>query len=69
MRLRREIRTPPRTEYLAGIVAARLGAVVVARFFPRAEREQELLAAYRAEDRRPADPDTRAARNASPSPA
>ncbi len=56
--------------YLAGIVAVLLGAVVVARFFPRAEREQELLAAYQAEDRRPADPDTtRAAETASPSPA
>ena len=36
--------------YLAGIVAVLLGAVVVARFFPRFEREQELLAAYQAED-------------------
>jgi DHA2 family multidrug resistance protein-like MFS transporter len=55
--------------YLAGIVAVLLGAVVVARFFPRLEREQELLAAYQAEDRRQADPDTRAAGTASPSPA
>jgi DHA2 family multidrug resistance protein-like MFS transporter len=55
--------------YLAGIVAVLLGAVVVARFFPRFEREQELLAAYQAEDGRPADPDTRAAGTASPSPA
>jgi MFS transporter, DHA2 family, multidrug resistance protein len=55
--------------YLAGIVAVLLGAVVVARFFPRFEREQELLAAYQAEDSRPADPDTRAAGTASPSPA
>ena len=58
-----------RWAYLAGIVAVLLGAVVVARFFPRFEREQELLAAYQAEDRRPADPDTRAAGTASPSPA
>ena len=52
-------------------VEARIGnrAVVVARFFPRFEREQELLAAYRAEDRRPADPGTRAAGTASPTPA
>jgi MFS family permease len=55
--------------YLAGIVAVLLGAVVVARFFPRFEREQELLAAYQAEDRLPADPDTPAAGTASPSPA
>jgi hypothetical protein len=55
--------------YLAGIVAVLLGAVVVARFFPRFEREQELLAAYQAEDRRPVDPSTRAAGPASPSPA
>ena len=36
--------------YLAGIVAVLLGAAVVAFFFPRAEREQELLAQYHAED-------------------
>jgi DHA2 family multidrug resistance protein-like MFS transporter len=36
--------------YLAGIVAVLLGAVVVAVFFPRAERERELLAHYHEED-------------------
>jgi MFS family permease len=55
--------------YLAGIVAVLLGAVVVARFFPRFEREQELLAVYQAEDMHPVDPGTRAAGPASPSPA
>jgi DHA2 family multidrug resistance protein-like MFS transporter len=36
--------------YLAGIVAVLLGAVVVAVWFPRLEREHALLASYRAED-------------------
>jgi hypothetical protein len=36
--------------YIAGIVAVLLGAGVVAFFFPRAERERELLARYRDED-------------------
>jgi EmrB/QacA subfamily drug resistance transporter len=38
--------------YIAGIVAILLGAFVVFRFFPRYERERELLASYAAE---PAD--------------
>lgn len=36
--------------YLAGIVAVLLGGLLVATMFPRKEREQELLAAYHAED-------------------
>lgn len=36
--------------YLAGILAVLLGALVVFFFFPKAARERELLAAYRAED-------------------
>jgi EmrB/QacA subfamily drug resistance transporter len=36
--------------YLAGIVAVLVGAVIVFVFFPKVERERELLAAYRAED-------------------
>jgi EmrB/QacA subfamily drug resistance transporter len=40
--------------YLAGIVAVLVGATVVAFFFPRAERERELLAQYHAEDTAPA---------------
>jgi DHA2 family multidrug resistance protein-like MFS transporter len=36
--------------YLAGIIAVLLGAVLVFFFFPRKEREVELLAAYQAED-------------------
>jgi len=36
--------------YLAGIVAVLLGALVVAMWFPRFEREKALLASYRAED-------------------
>jgi MFS family permease len=39
--------------YTAGIVAVLLGAVVVFFFFPRAERERELLAEYRTEDAAP----------------
>jgi hypothetical protein len=53
--------------YVAGIVAVLLGAVVVARFFPRFEREQELLAGYQSENLHPADPDTRVACAASTS--
>jgi len=41
--------------YLAGIVAVLLGALIVARFFPRFEREQELLASYQAENVRAAE--------------
>ena len=36
--------------YTAGIVAVLLGAVLVATMFPGREREEELLAAYQAED-------------------
>jgi MFS transporter, DHA2 family, multidrug resistance protein len=36
--------------YVAGIVAVLLGALVVAAWFPRFEREKALLASYRAED-------------------
>ena len=36
--------------YLAGIVAVLLGAALVAVFFPRAERERQLLARYQHED-------------------
>ena len=36
--------------YLAGIVAVLAGAAVVAFFFPRKEREEQLLASYHAED-------------------
>jgi hypothetical protein len=39
--------------YLAGIVAVLIGAAVVAFFFPRAERERELLARYHDEDAAP----------------
>ena len=36
--------------YVAGIVAVLAGAAVVAFFFPRKEREQQLLASYQAQD-------------------
>jgi MFS transporter, DHA2 family, multidrug resistance protein len=36
--------------YLAGIIAVLLGGALVAVFFPRAERERQLLAAYQSED-------------------
>jgi EmrB/QacA subfamily drug resistance transporter len=42
--------------YTAGIVAVLLGAVIVFAFFPRFEREQQLLAEYHAEDVRGAAP-------------
>jgi MFS transporter, DHA2 family, multidrug resistance protein len=38
--------------YLAGIVAVLLGAALVAVFFPRAERERQLLQSYQSEDAR-----------------
>jgi hypothetical protein len=41
--------------YLAGIVAVLIGAGIVARFFPRFEREQELLNGYQAENVRAAE--------------
>src|SRR3954454_11575224 len=40
--------------YAAGIVAVLLGALLVATMFPSKEREEELLAAYQAEDAVPA---------------
>jgi EmrB/QacA subfamily drug resistance transporter len=42
--------------YLAGIVAVVVGAVIVFFFFPKAERERELLSAYHAEDEESAAP-------------
>jgi MFS transporter, DHA2 family, multidrug resistance protein len=48
--------------YIAGIVAVLIGAGIVARFFPRFEREQELLAGYQAEN-------VRAAEQGAPAPA
>jgi MFS transporter, DHA2 family, multidrug resistance protein len=41
--------------YVAGIVAVLIGAGIVARFFPRFEHEQELLADYQAENLRAAE--------------
>jgi MFS transporter, DHA2 family, multidrug resistance protein len=41
--------------YLAGIIAVLLGAAVVAVFFPRAEREQQLLESYQSQDAAPAE--------------
>jgi EmrB/QacA subfamily drug resistance transporter len=41
--------------YLAGILAVLAGAAIVALFFPSFERENELLAAYQAEDVRGSD--------------
>jgi DHA2 family multidrug resistance protein-like MFS transporter len=55
--------------YLAGIGAVLAGAAVVAVFFPRLEREEELLAAYQAENVRGSDPGTPGARVAPASPA
>jgi MFS family permease len=55
--------------YIAGIVAVLLGAAIVARFFPRFERERELLAAYQAENVRAADPGPGASTRPTVSPA
>jgi EmrB/QacA subfamily drug resistance transporter len=55
--------------YLAGIGAVLLGAAVVARFFPRFERETELLGQYQAENAPDATVDVTAAPKASASPA
>jgi DHA2 family multidrug resistance protein-like MFS transporter len=55
--------------YLAGIVAVLAGAAIVAVFFPRFERERELLAGYQDENVRAADLDTAGARPAPASPA
>ena len=40
--------------YLAGIIAVVVGGAVVAVFFPRAEREQQLLQSYQRQDAAPA---------------
>jgi DHA2 family multidrug resistance protein-like MFS transporter len=50
--------------YLAGIVAVLVGAGVVAAFFPRFEREKELLAEYQGESVRDTDPGVAATRPA-----
>ncbi len=44
--------------YIAGIVAVLIGAFVVFRFFPKREREQELLAGYASDDVGNAEPST-----------
>jgi hypothetical protein len=49
--------------YLAGIIAVLLGATLVAIFFPRFEREQQLLQSYQSQD---AAPDTEDAAELSP---
>jgi hypothetical protein len=41
--------------YLAGIVAILLGAALVWKFFPKFDRETELLALYASDDAAPAD--------------
>jgi MFS transporter, DHA2 family, multidrug resistance protein len=41
--------------YLAGIIAVLVGGAVVAVFFPRAEREKQLLQSYQSEDAAPAE--------------
>jgi MFS family permease len=43
--------------YLAGIVAVLLGGVIVFVFFPKREREQQLLAEYQAEDAADSQPE------------
>ena len=55
--------------YLAGIVAVLAGAAVVAVFFPRLEREKELLAGYQAENVPGSDPGTPGASPVPASPA
>jgi EmrB/QacA subfamily drug resistance transporter len=54
--------------YTAGIVAVLLGAVIVFRFFPKYEREKELLAGYAVEDAQ-APPPSAPTGAAQPSPA
>ena len=44
--------------YLAGIIAVVVGAAVVAVFFPRAEREQQLLESYQRQDAAPGPEET-----------
>ena len=55
--------------YLAGIGAVLAGAAIVSLFFPRAQRERELLAQYQVEDARGLEPGPRGAQTATPSPA
>jgi DHA2 family multidrug resistance protein-like MFS transporter len=55
--------------YLAGISAVLAGAAIVGVFFPRFEREKELLAAYQVENVRGSDPGTTGAQAAPMSPA
>jgi hypothetical protein len=55
--------------YLAGISAVLAGAAIVAVFFPRFEREKEVLAAYQVENVRGSDPSTTGAQAAPMSPA
>lgn len=54
--------------YTAGIVAVLLGAALVYVFFPRAERERELLAGYQSQDATPA-PDEPPPSEQAPAPA
>jgi MFS transporter, DHA2 family, multidrug resistance protein len=55
--------------YLAGIVAVLAGAVIVAVFFPRAQREKELLAGYQAENLPVPEPGAQGSQPPQPSPA
>jgi len=56
--------------YLAGIIAVLVGATIVFFFFPKVEREQELLAAYHAADADPGlPPEPDAPQATSPAPA
>jgi hypothetical protein len=52
--------------YLAGVIAVLLGGVLVYFFFPKMERERQLLAEYHSEDAVPAPPPDAAS---APSPA
>jgi MFS transporter, DHA2 family, multidrug resistance protein len=47
-----------RWAYLAGIAAVLAGAVLVAFFFPKKEREQQLVASYQAQDAETETPET-----------
>jgi MFS family permease len=55
--------------YLAGIIAVLVGAALVFFYFPRAERERQLLASYHAEDVEAAALDAAGAPTAAPAPA
>jgi DHA2 family multidrug resistance protein-like MFS transporter len=54
--------------YLAGIAAILLGALIVWRFFPKKEAEQELLARYAAEDAHPTPGDPQEPPSGAPAP-